>query len=266
PARCIAFTVDDGYADFGTVGAPAFASYDCPVTVFLATGFIDGESWYWWDKIELVIMNTSRHACRFSVDGEEIGLDLSSSRARTQSVATMVEWVKRVDDTRKDEAIARLAEATDVAIPRDPPARYAPLTWDLCRRLESAGASFGPHTVSHPVLSRVSDQRASVEIATSWDRVRAELRSPVSVFCYPVGTSADITTRDIDLAQRHGLRMALSAIPGFITSEVARQSRFALPRFGYPDESDQFRQIVGGVERAKSLLRARVASSGVAMS
>ena len=259
--RCVAFTVDDGYADFATVGAEVFARYDCPVTVFLATGFIDGESWYWWDKIELVIMSTSRQSCRFSVDGEEIAFDLTSRWARTQAIATMVEWVKRVDDARKEEAIMRLSEAADVEIARHAPARYAPLTWDSCRRLESAGASFGPHTVSHPVLSRVSDERASAEIATSWDRVQAELRDPVSVFCYPVGTSDDITSRDLDLAQHHGLRMGVSAIPGFITADMAGRERFALPRFGYPEESDQFRQIVGGLERAKSVLRDRLARS-----
>ena len=256
--RCVAFTVDDGYADFGTEGARAFASYDCPVTVFLATGFIDGETWYWWDKIELVIMSTSRQSCPISVDGEEIALDLTDPRARREAVATMVEWVKRVDDNRKEAAILRLSEAADVEIPRDPPPRYAPLSWDACRRLEASGASFGPHTVSHPVLSRVSDERASAEIATSWERVQAELRDPVSVFCYPVGTSDDITPRDLHLAQRHGLRMGVSAIPGFITPETAGQSRFALPRFGYAEESDQFRQIVSGLERAKSLLRDRV--------
>ena len=259
--RCVAFTVDDGYADFGTQGAPAFASYDCPVTVFLATGFIDGESWYWWDKIELVLMSTSRQSCRFSVDGEDIAFDLTTPRARTEAVTTMVEWVKRVDDARKEAAILQLAEAAAVEIPHEPPARYAPLTWDECRRLESSGASFGPHTVSHPVLSRVSDERASAEIATSWKRVQAELRDPVSVFCYPVGTSDDITARDLQLAQRHGLQMGVSAIPGFITPDMAGQSRFALPRFGYAEESDQFRQIVGGLERAKSLMRDRLARS-----
>ena len=260
-SRCIAFTVDDGYADFGSVGAQAFASYDCPVTVFLATGFIDGHSWYWWDKIELAITNTSRPSCRFTVDREEIDLDFSSSPARVRAVATMVEWVKRVDDARKDTAIMRLSEVTEVEIPHVPPERYAPLTWDTCRRLESAGASFGPHTVSHPVLSRVSDERASAEISKSWERLQAELRYPVPVFCYPVGTSADITAREVHLAQHHGLRMALSAIPGFITTDTVRQSRFALPRFGYPDESDQFRQIVGGLERAKTLLRERITPS-----
>lgn len=259
--RCVAFTVDDGYADFATVGADAFARYDCPVTVFLATGFIDGESWFWWDKIELVIMSTSRQSCRFSVDGEEIAFELTSQSARTQAVTSMVQWVKRVDDGRKEAAIMRLSEAADVHIPRDPPPRYAPMSWDTCRRLEFAGASFGPHTVSHPVLSRVSDERASAEIARSWERVQIELREPVPAFCYPVGTSDDITSRDLHLAEHHGLRMGVSAIPGFITPETFSQTRFALPRFAYPDESEVFRQIVGGLERAKSLLRAQLARS-----
>src|SRR2546423_14449289 len=41
----IVFTVDDGYADFAEVAAPVFAKYDCPVTVFLVSGFVAERSW-----------------------------------------------------------------------------------------------------------------------------------------------------------------------------------------------------------------------------
>jgi hypothetical protein len=47
--NAVVFTVDDGYADFAEVGAPVFAAYDCPVTVFLVTDFVSGRLWYWFD-------------------------------------------------------------------------------------------------------------------------------------------------------------------------------------------------------------------------
>src|SRR5689334_21224101 len=49
--RSVVFTVDDGYADFAEVGAPVFAAYDCPVTVFLITDFVSGKLWNWFDRV-----------------------------------------------------------------------------------------------------------------------------------------------------------------------------------------------------------------------
>ena len=39
----VAFTVDDGHAGFARVAVPIFAEYDCPVTLFVPTGFLDGQ-------------------------------------------------------------------------------------------------------------------------------------------------------------------------------------------------------------------------------
>jgi hypothetical protein len=49
--RAIAFTIDDGYFDHARIGAPVFAEFDCPATIFAVTGFLDGKIWLWWDQI-----------------------------------------------------------------------------------------------------------------------------------------------------------------------------------------------------------------------
>ncbi|MEO8195040.1 MAG: hypothetical protein ABI681_14400, partial [Gemmatimonadales bacterium] len=54
----VVFTIDDGYLDQASVAAPAFAEFDCPVTTFVTTGFLDGALWFWWDRIEYVFDNT----------------------------------------------------------------------------------------------------------------------------------------------------------------------------------------------------------------
>src|SRR5689334_9960024 len=41
--RAVAFTIDDGYYDVGQIAAPIFADFDCPVTVFVITDFLDGK-------------------------------------------------------------------------------------------------------------------------------------------------------------------------------------------------------------------------------
>src|SRR5262245_7266960 len=62
--RSVAFTIDDGYLDQATVAGPIFADFDCPVTTFVSTGFLDGRLWFWWDRIEHVFRQTSRRRIR----------------------------------------------------------------------------------------------------------------------------------------------------------------------------------------------------------
>ena len=55
PVPTVVFTIDDGYRDFLQLGADAFMDYDCPATVFLATGFLDGDLWLWWDQVDWIL-------------------------------------------------------------------------------------------------------------------------------------------------------------------------------------------------------------------
>src|SRR5262249_57919702 len=65
--RAVAFTIDDGYLDHATVAAPVFAEYDCPVTTFVTTGFLDGALWMWWDRAEYVFLNCRRPELRVTL-------------------------------------------------------------------------------------------------------------------------------------------------------------------------------------------------------
>ncbi|NNL30617.1 MAG: polysaccharide deacetylase family protein, partial [Gemmatimonadetes bacterium] len=67
PRPTVAFTIDDGYRDFLELGADAFAAYDCPATVFLATGFIDGDLWLWWDQIDWILQSAPRRTVEWTL-------------------------------------------------------------------------------------------------------------------------------------------------------------------------------------------------------
>src|SRR5262245_38025762 len=58
PRGAIAFTFDDGYQDQATIGAGIFSEFDCPVTTFVTTGFVDRTMWFWWDRIQYVFRET----------------------------------------------------------------------------------------------------------------------------------------------------------------------------------------------------------------
>jgi peptidoglycan/xylan/chitin deacetylase (PgdA/CDA1 family) len=124
------------------------------------------------------------------------------------------------------------------------------------------GATFAPHTVTHPILSQVSDEQALQEIEDSWQRVQAETSAAVKVFAFPNGKAADYSVRDIAILRELGFSAAVTAMPGYLTaaSWSDPDGAFQIPRFGYPDTRMDFVQITGGLERLRpAATRARAA-------
>ena len=59
------------------------------------------------------------------------------------------------------------------------------LSWAQIRELRGQGISFGSHTVTHSVLSRVSETELDFELAGSKERIEYELGEPIEAFSYP---------------------------------------------------------------------------------
>jgi peptidoglycan/xylan/chitin deacetylase (PgdA/CDA1 family) len=255
----VIFTVDDGYGDFARVAAPVFAEFDCPVTVFVTTGFVDRGSWMWWDKIIWAISETTRPSVELQVDRDCYRYGLGDAAARGRAAKDLIERLKRVPDVAMQAAIDDLLLRTDVELPRALPRRFLPMTWGDVSRCASRGVTFGPHTVTHPILSQVDDGRARAELEDSWQRLRSATSAAIPVFCYPNGDYASFTDRERHTLRSMGMRASVLAEQHFTTSRHAPadalQSTVELPRFAYPDDQVQFRQIVAGIERLKQTVR-----------
>jgi peptidoglycan/xylan/chitin deacetylase (PgdA/CDA1 family) len=252
----VVFTVDDGYADFARIGGPIFAEFDCPVTVFTVTGALDGALWFWWDRVQFVL-ETSKL--------DMVALELSTGPIHRRRLvdgnigaayATITEALKKVPNAEKEQALVTFAETMGVDVPPTPTQRFAAMTWDDVRQCAKRGATFGPHTVRHPILTQVDAATATQEIVDSWTRLRAQCDTALPVFCYPNGY---FSREHIDLLAKSPLRAAVAT-----DNRYAHQSmfvspdpavRFAVPRFPYSDDRDRFVQVVAGVERVKMGVR-----------
>lgn len=246
PRRAAVFTVDDGYFDFAEVGAPIFARFDCPVTVFLVTGFLDGSCWLWWDKVRYLFVQGSpspgqallEHAGLPSTAGRLGALagELShrSTQIPTSELLTLIDF---------------LAQRAQLTIPAGPPPEFRPMTWGAVRELASRGVTFGPHTVTHPVLNRTSEDHARLEITESWRRIREILDAPLGVFSYPNG---GFGAREADMVRAAGLLAAVATTPRYVTVDPAPRddgALFRLPRFPYPDLTGRLLLTAAGFRR-----------------
>lgn len=255
----VCFTVDDGYADFVRVGMPVFSEFECPVTVFLPTGFLDGDGWMWWDEIRHMVEKSAVQevSLPFLEDGDE-GPDSYSAIHRWGSRRLRRRCTVEMRRMRRDDrerALSRLAEVLEVTRPRaEQRGRFRSLTWDEARECASRGAAFGPHTRTHPWLSALSRTDARAEIEGSWKRLQEELDRPTPVFCYPYGEPASFGRREEKIVRDCGLEAAVSTVPAMVTCPGdggVNGSVYRLPRFGFPDDVLGARQIATGIVRLR---------------
>lgn len=253
PPECpqAAFTVDDGYLDFATAAKPVFAAYDCPVTVFLTTEVVAGRRWYWWDRLEYAVLASPRRTLAVEIEGTRLRFELSSRAVRIEAAHVIVERLKVVPNPVRAGVMDALGATTDVEVPSAPPLEYRALSWEDVRHLERDGVSFGPHSRTHPILSRVDDATAHEEIAGSWQDMLVQCASPVPVFCYPNGTAPSFTARDAALVREAGMRGAVTYDEQRIVEDGHRRvDLFRIPRMAL--SPDPLGSVLGSVGLGRS--------------
>jgi hypothetical protein len=119
------------------------------------------------------------------------------------------------------------------------------------------GMQFGPHSVSHPILSRCSDDNLWLELATSWDRLRAEAEAAVPIFCYPNGQIGDFGDREFAALQKLEFIAAVTGLPGYIEGCGSRNGfeSYQLRRYPFSDQLTTVLQYASGFERLKDVVR-----------
>lgn len=220
PSNVLVVTVDDGYRDFFSTAYPIFSAYHVPVTVFLATDFVDRKSWLWTDIVKYAFEHALEREFEWkSGSGEIIRFRLGSAEQRRTAALTVKEAAKKLPNQERLKLVQDLPGLLKTEFPMKPPEQYAPLHWDEVRTMARDGIEFGAHTKSHPILSRVSDETIlREEIEGSKQRIEQELERPVLHFCYPNGHWEDFEARSVDLARSAGFQTAVTTSAGLVGS------------------------------------------------
>lgn len=247
----VVVTIDDGYRDVFEVAFPVFAGSGVPAMLFIATGFVDGTHWMWWDRLAWVIDTAAAVRREIRIGRTTCELDLESTAGRETAWHRVADICRFLPDERKQEVIAALAADLEVAEPADPPERYRAADWSQVREMTAGGMLMGAHTVSHPILSRLSGDRAAAEIAGSGRRLEEELGAWPRWFAYPQGGPADYTEETRELVAR-----------SFAGSYIAWQDTgnaedpWTLPRYCVSSDATDFRWVLCGAEFLGLRLRA----------
>src|SRR5262245_36997994 len=256
PPRLAAITIDDGYHDAYEIAFPILRKHRAPATVFVVTEFVEGTAWLWTDKPRYMTALAAPQAFEVSIEGRKLTLNLTGEDSRATAARAVNVALKPLPEEARDAAIERLAFDLGVRLPELPPAQYGAINWRQAREMADSGVEIGSHTLTHPILTGLSDGRLREEIAQSRDRIQSAIGRKVETFCYPNG--------DYDL--RAQCEVARSGYQFAVTTEVGlnswRSDPLALRRIHGEYDLARFVKNTSGFETARKRWRHRLPRRG----
>ncbi len=242
PARPLAITFDDGYADNYEIAAPILQKLGLTATFFIATGYLDGGIMFN-DSVISAVRGCQSKALNLT----ELGLGihaLDSIEQRRHAIATLLPPVKVLDPLRRTATVESICQIAKV-IPPD----ALMMTSSQVAALARDGFGIGAHTVTHPILARLDPVVARQEIDRGRDQLEEISQTPVRLFAYPNGRPGDdYTAHTTELVKHLGFAAAFTTAHGVAGKNA---DFFQLPRFTPWDLGE----LKFGARMARNLLK-----------
>ena len=181
-------TFDDGYADFAEDAYPILKEFEIPAANFLSTNHIDSGELFWWELVDLAIQRTRLVAVQLPWETSPQRLDQAGRHAVGISTRRQIK-------TRAHHECAAILDSLFAALGLTRDDLHAPrqvMTWDQVRATSDL-ITYGGHTHTHPLLTRVDDQQVDWEIRTCRDRITSETGITPRLFAYPSGAFSTTT-------------------------------------------------------------------------
>jgi peptidoglycan/xylan/chitin deacetylase (PgdA/CDA1 family) len=251
PDNSIVITVDDGYLDFYDVAFPILKKYNVPATLYVTSGFIDGRLWLWPDKISWILDQTQEIPEQVQVGELLVQSGVIDHSNRIKLWQEIIDYMLNIPNEKRDDLIQELGRKLDITLPNLPPQEYKGLNWQQLQEIQSEGIEIGGHTLSHPSLIQLDQNKAWEEIWGSMDELQKNLGSSPKTFCYPNGSPTDINQELKSLVHQAGY---IGAVVAFADTANIRD-RYAIRRHACSDSMFQFHKAVSGTELLGKKLR-----------
>ncbi len=209
PENAVVVTFDDGYRDNYLNAFPILRRLSLPATVFLATDAIGGSAPLWHDRVFAAFRKTRQTELRDYLAGSWSLRSVSDKLAAQRRVLV---FLRTLDEFDRDAWIERLMERLEIEEHHHHPRLM--LSWSEVKEMALHGITFGSHTMSHPVLSRLAPERMRAEIMGSKKVIEGQLGMEVSAFAYPNGTQDDFTPAVKNMVRECGYRCGVTTIFG----------------------------------------------------
>lgn len=236
PPRALLVTCDDGLVNVVTDMLPILRDQKIQCLFFvIGLSADDAPRMLWYEELYLMLARAGQGPFSIRLEQYDVSGTLGNRSQRRSLWRDLTEVLEKCDSRRcsnfLDAIRVRLGLHHHFACEylNDPIARrrFRLLGPAELRILIDAGMSIGAHTLSHPILSQLSEDRAWWEITEGRSRLENVLGREVWAFAYPFGGPAAVSPREFAMVEKAGYKAAFLSFGGGFGADLPR---YALPR------------------------------------
>jgi peptidoglycan/xylan/chitin deacetylase (PgdA/CDA1 family) len=189
--RRAALIFDDGLRSNVAVAYPILRALGFPATFFVCPGLIEERKWLW--------THEARRRLHFA--GPYLREELAAELEAPAEIEAFVKWMKGLEQPDRRRAEARLRQATACFVPTDSDREAFDLAeWHELQALDPSIVTVGSHSMTHPILPRISEPEIDAELRDSRRMLEAKLGRLAEFFSFPNG---DVDRRTLAGVRRH---------------------------------------------------------------
>lgn len=208
--KLLIITFDDGFKNNYDIAFPIIKRYGLTATIFVATDYIDNGSIFWFEKLNILLRETSASEINISYP-IKMKYDIRTPDSKNKCSSEIKKMLKGLPDIERQQLLYSLMEELDwnsccKGLPR------MVLSWDEIKGMSDYGIEIGSHTINHPILTKVSNQILKYELTMSKKRIEEMTGKEVISLAYPNGSYDERVKQEamdagytFGLSYKHGL-------------------------------------------------------------
>lgn len=246
PEYSLAITFDDGLKNNYTTAFPVLKRFNLPAAIFLTTYNIGSNRLLWFDKLYLAIKETKKTSIDLKEDGLVEGA-IATPDEKNQTLLALTNHMKGLQRNEKDillnKVLNKLGAGSAEVQDANP---FKSLDWDeIISMSQSKLISFGAHTETHNIMTRMTKEEVLQEIEISKKKIEEKLKTPCLLFAFPNGQREDFNNEIKDAVKNRGFLCSFTTIAKFNESCT---DPFELGRFPIGSNIDEryFKLLISG--------------------
>ncbi len=203
-------TFDDGYRCCYEYAYPILEALSIPAIVFLATQPTDEGGLIWTEQVFLAVNQCRKTEITLPWEKNN-KLKLTTKEDKRKIVVLAKNYLKKQKNIHRLEMLKQFYE--NLGVTDQTQIERQMLNWQEVRESSSL-VTYGGHTHTHPIMSRIDVQQLEYEIKHCRDRITEETDVTPKYFAYPNGRFEDYNKDCIRILEKYGFELSFTTNEG----------------------------------------------------